>query len=84
MGLNHIDTSVGGSHCPVEAGLGCLWYHISTSTTFIVETAAIIGLVLFLASEILPFTPLKGNGLVDQILKVAREIFPHKSDTDLK
>ena len=48
------------------------------------ETAALIGLVLFLISEILPFTPLKGNGLVDQILKTAREIFPHKSDTDLK
>ena len=48
------------------------------------EAAAIIGLVLFIVSEILPFTPLKGNGLLDQILKVAREIFPHKSDTDLK
>jgi len=48
------------------------------------EIAAIVGLVLFLASEILPFTPLKGNGLIDQILKSAREIFPHKSDSDLK
>lgn len=42
------------------------------------EYAAIIGLALFIASEILPFTPLKGNGLLDQILKSAREIFPHK------
>ena len=41
------------------------------------------GVVLFLVSEILPFTPLKGNGLIDQILKSAREIFPHKSDTDV-
>ena len=48
------------------------------------ETAALIGLVLFLVSEILPFTPLKRNGLIDQILKSAREIFPHKSDSDLK
>ena len=49
-----------------------------------IETAEIIGLVLFLASEILPFTPLKGNGLIDQILKTAREMFPHKSHTDVK
>lgn len=48
------------------------------------ETAVLIGLVLFIVSEILPFTPLKGNGLIDQILKSAREIFPHKSHTDLK
>ena len=48
------------------------------------EPVALIGLVLFLVSEILPFTPLKGNGLIDQILKSAREIFPHKSDSDLK
>lgn len=48
------------------------------------ETAAIIGLVLFIISEILPFTPLKGNGMADQILKTAREIFPHASDTDVK
>ena len=48
------------------------------------ETAALIGLVLFIVSEILPFTPLKGNGLVDQILKSARQVFPHKSHTDIK
>lgn len=48
------------------------------------ETAALIGLVLFLVSEILPFTPLKGNGLIDQILKSAREIFPHHSDSRIK
>ena len=48
------------------------------------EPVALIGLVLFLISEILPFTPLKGNGLIDQILKSARQIFPHKSDSDLK
>lgn len=48
------------------------------------STAALIGLVLFLVSEILPFTPLKGNGLVDQLLKAARHVFPHKSHTDIK
>ena len=57
---------------------------MATSTTPTMEIAAITGLVLFIISEILPFTPLKGNGLVDQILKSARQIFPHKSDTDLK
>ena len=61
--------------------IGIIW---ATSTIPIMETAALIGLVLFLISEILPFTPLKGNGLVDQILKSARQIFPHKSDSDLK
>jgi len=42
------------------------------------ETTVIIGLVLFLASETLPFTPLAGNGLVDALLKALREVFPHK------
>jgi hypothetical protein len=42
------------------------------------ETAAIIGLCLFVASEILPFTPLAGNGIVDAVLKALREAFPHK------
>lgn len=46
------------------------------------ETAALIGLVLFIISEVLPFTPLKGNGLLDQVLKTARQVFPHKSHTD--
>ena len=48
------------------------------------ETAAIIGLVLFVVSEILPFTPLKGNGILEQVLKTAREIFPHESHTETK
>jgi hypothetical protein len=42
------------------------------------ETTLIIGLVLFIASEILPFTPLAGNGLVDGLLKALREAFPYK------
>ena len=48
------------------------------------ETAAIVGLVLFVISEILPFTPLKGNGILEQVLKTAREIFPHESHTETK
>ena len=48
------------------------------------ETAAIIGLVLLVISEVLPYTPLKGNGIVEQIIATAREIFPHKSHTDVK
>jgi len=41
------------------------------------ETAAIIGLCLFLVSEILPFTPLKGNGIAEAILETLRVAFPH-------
>ena len=48
------------------------------------ETVAIVGLVLFIVSEILPFTPLKGNGIVEEILVVLRKVFPHQSDTDVK
>lgn len=40
------------------------------------ETAAIIGLVLFIASEVLPFTPLAGNGLVDTLLKALKAAYP--------
>jgi len=42
----------------------------------------ILGLVLFLASEILPFTPLAGNGIVDAVLKALRVAFPHSTHTD--
>lgn len=48
------------------------------------EPTIIFGLVLFLVSEILPFTPLKGNGLVDTVFKALRIAFPHSSDTDKK
>ena len=40
------------------------------------EVISIIGLVLFVASEVLPFTPLAGNGLVDAIVKALRLAFP--------
>ena len=46
------------------------------------ETAAIVGLVLFLASEIIPHTPIAGNSVVEAIIKALRKVFPHGSDTD--
>lgn len=55
---------------------------LGAAITASMETAALIGLILFVISEILPFTPLKGNGLLDQVLKTARQVFPHKSHTD--
>lgn len=51
-------------------------------SSFTMEVTVILGLVLFVASEILPFTPLAGNGLVDAIVKALRVAFPHSSDTD--
>lgn len=57
---------------------------MSTLTLSSMEITVIIGLVLFVASEILPFTPLAGNGLVDSILKALRIAFPHASHTDKK
>lgn len=42
------------------------------------ETATIIALALLLISEILPFTPLKGNGIVQEIVNVLRTVFPYK------
>ena len=41
------------------------------------ETTAIVALVLLVISEILPFTPLKGNGIVQEILNVLRSVFPY-------
>lgn len=46
------------------------------------EATVLIGLALFIASEILPFTPLAGNGILDAVLKALRVAFPHKSDTE--
>lgn len=42
------------------------------------ETTAIIALVLLIISEILPYTPLKGNGIVQEVVEVLRKVFPHK------
>ena len=46
------------------------------------EATVIIGLIVLVASEILPFTPLAGNGLIDALIKALRVAFPHKSDSD--
>jgi hypothetical protein len=43
------------------------------------ETLTIIGLVLFLASEIIPHTPIAGNSVVEAIVKALRIAFPHQS-----
>ena len=42
----------------------------------LMEFAALAGLILFLVSETLPFTPLKGNGIVDAILQALMKAFP--------
>ena len=46
------------------------------------ETTAIIALVLLVISEILPYTPLKGNGLVQEIVEVLKTVFPRPSDAE--
>ena len=48
------------------------------------ETAAIVGLVLFLASEIIPHTPIAGNSVVEAVLNALRVVFPHASHTPRK
>lgn len=48
------------------------------------EVTVIVGLVLFVASEVLPFTPLAGNGLVDAVIKALRVVFPHAAHTPRK
>lgn len=48
------------------------------------ESAALIGLGLFIVSEVLPFTPLKGNGIVQEILVLLRKVFPHTAHTERK
>lgn len=40
------------------------------------EPIAIVGLVLFLASEIMPFLPIKDNGLIEGLLHALRTVFP--------
>ena len=40
------------------------------------ETAALIGLVLFLASEIMPYLPIKSNGLIQAVLDALMTVFP--------
>jgi len=40
------------------------------------EPVAIVGLVLFLVSEIIPHLPFKGNGVVESIVEALRKVFP--------
>jgi len=40
------------------------------------ETTLIIGLVLFVASEVMPYLPIKSNGLVQAILEALMTVFP--------
>lgn len=41
-------------------------------------TLAIIAVVVSAVSEILPFTPLKGNGIAQIVLEVLLKVFPSK------
>jgi hypothetical protein len=43
------------------------------------ETTAIIALVLLVVSEILPYTPLKGNGIIQQVVATLKQVFPYKN-----
>ena len=45
------------------------------------EIAALIGLILFLVSEIIPHTSLKGNGVIEAILNAGMKAFP-KPESD--
>lgn len=42
------------------------------------DRSAEIALILLIISEILPFTPLKGNGIVQQLVKTLRVIYPYR------
>lgn len=42
------------------------------------ETTAILALTLLVISEILPYTPLKGNGIIQQVVAVLRKVFPYR------
>lgn len=46
------------------------------------EFTAAAALLLLVLSEILPYTPLKGNGVVQEIIEVLREVFPRSSEKD--
>lgn len=41
------------------------------------ETTAVLALILLVISEILPYTPLAGNGIVQQIVRGLRQVFPY-------
>lgn len=41
------------------------------------ESTALIALILLVISEILPFTPYAGNGILQQIIRTLRQVFPY-------
>ncbi len=48
----------------------------------IMEFATIAALSLLVISEVLPYTPLKGNGIVEEIVEVLRGLFPYAAKKD--
>ena len=48
------------------------------------EFAALAGLILFLTSEVIPHTPLHGNGVVEAILNALRTAFPKPEKPELE
>jgi hypothetical protein len=48
------------------------------------EFAALAGLLLFFASEAMPYTPLEGNGVVEGILAALRKAFPKPTPEEFK
>ena len=43
------------------------------------ETTVILALVLLIISEVLPYTPLKGNVIIQEIVHVLRKVFPYSA-----
>lgn len=43
-------------------------------------TLALIAIIVSAVSEILPFTPLKGNGIAQLVLELLKKAFPEKTD----
>jgi hypothetical protein len=43
------------------------------------EFATVAALTLLIISEVLPYTPLKGNGVIQEIIEVLRGLFPYAS-----
>lgn len=56
---------------------------LGPNITPLMEFAALAGLILFISSEIIPYTPLKGNGVVEAILNALMKAFP-KPEVDEK
>ena len=40
------------------------------------ELVAVVGLVLFVVSEVMPFLPIKDNGILESLLHALRLAFP--------